>query len=85
MDIENNELLELALTKQELSLLRIKIAKSHRTQKDWAFIRELMQDKIVFTSEPINEEYRKRYSLEGMLYDGEQLLKLYPAEWTLVV
>ena len=74
MDIENNELLELALTKQELSLLRIKIAKSHRTQKDWAFIRKLMQDKIVFTSEPINEEYRKRYSLEGMLYDGDQLL-----------
>ena len=58
MDIENNELLELALTKQELSLLRIKIAKSHRTQKDWAFIRKLMQDKIVFTSASIGHQSR---------------------------
>jgi len=74
MDNENNELLELALTEQELSQLRIKIAKSHRTQKDWTFIRELLQDKIVFTSEPVNEEYRKRFSLEGMLFDGEYLL-----------
>ena len=38
MNIENGELLELALTQQEMAQLRIKIAKSHRTQKDWAFI-----------------------------------------------
>ncbi len=74
MDIENNELLELALTDQELAQLRIKIAKSHRTQKDWSFIRKLLQDKIVFTAEPVNEEYRKEFSLEGILFDGNYLL-----------
>ncbi len=74
MENENNELLELALTQQELAQLRIKIAKSHRTQKDWTYIRELLQDKIVFTAEPVKEEYRDRYSLKGMLYDGDYLL-----------
>ncbi len=74
MDIENNEFRELSLTEQELSQLRIKIAKSHRTQKDWMYIREMLRDKIVFTAEPIIEDYRKIYSLEGVLFDGNYLL-----------
>ena len=80
IDLENNKLLEFALTEQETGQLRIKIEKSYRTRKDRTFIWELMQDKIVLTVEPVNEEFRKRFSLEGMLCSGDYLIEcaLYP-------
>ncbi len=74
MDSDMNEQPLPALSEHELAQLRIKISKSHRTQKDWAFIRELLQNRMVFTAEPVNEPYRTQYSIEGTLFDGKTLL-----------
>ena len=63
-----------ALTKSEISQLRIKIEKSHRTEKDWMFIKNLLREKAVFTAEPIDEKYRAAYSVEGILKDSGYLL-----------
>lgn len=63
-----------ALTKSEISQLRIKIGKSHRTEKDWMFIKNLLREKVVFTAEPIDEKYRAAYSVEGILKDSGYLL-----------
>ena len=52
-----------ALTKSEISQLRIKIGKSHRTEKDWMFIKNLLREKVVFTAEPIDEKYRAAHSV----------------------
>ena len=41
------------LTDQEISQLRIKTGKGHRTQNDWTFISELLQDKFVYTAVPV--------------------------------
>lgn len=62
------------LTEREISLLRIKIGKSHRTEKDWAYIRELLRDKVVFTAEPMHENFKKMCSVEGILKDNRNLL-----------
>ncbi|MBQ3702036.1 MAG: hypothetical protein II885_04690 [Oscillospiraceae bacterium] len=63
-----------ALTKSEISQLRIKIGKSHRTEKDWTFIKNILREKAVFTAEPIDEKYRAAYSVEGILKDSGYLL-----------
>lgn len=63
-----------ALTKSEISQLRIKIGKNHRTEKDWAFIKNMLREKAVFTAEPMGEKYRAAHSVEGVLKDSGYLL-----------
>ena len=63
-----------ALTENEISQLRIKFGKGHRTEKDWTFIREMLREKAVFTAEPMDEKYRATYSVEGILKDSGYLL-----------
>lgn len=60
---------ENVLSDSELVQLNIKITKRHRTEKDWDFIRILLQDKRLYTIQPSDTEYRKRYCLEGVLKD----------------
>ena len=62
------------LTDQEISQLRIKTGKGHRTQNDWTFISELLQDKFVYTAVPVEDDYKRLFSVDGVLKDGGHLL-----------
>ena len=62
------------LTEQEVSQIRIKTGKSHRTQNDWTFISELLQNEYVYTAVPIEDNFQKLFSIEGVLKDGGHLL-----------
>lgn len=64
----------IALSKDEISKLRIKIGKSHRTEKDWTAIKALMEDRVVFTANPVDEKMSKEYCVEGVLKDDGALI-----------
>ena len=59
----------IALSKEEIYKLRIKIGKNHRTEKDWAIIKELFEDRVVFTANPLDEKKAKQCCVEGILKD----------------
>lgn len=64
---------ENVLTESEIAQLNIKITKSHRTDKDWDFIKMLLQDKRLYTLQPSDQEYMQQYCLEGVLKDNGAL------------
>ena len=64
----------IALSKEEISNLRIKIGKSHRTEKDWAVIKELFEDRVVFTANPADVKMAKKCCVEGVLKDEGALV-----------
>ena len=64
----------IALSKEEISKLKIKIGKSHRTEKDWTIIKELFEDRVVFTANPADEKMAKKYCVEGVLKDEGALV-----------
>lgn len=64
---------ENVLTESEIAQLNIKITKNHRTDKDWDFIKMLLQDKRLYTLQPSDQEYMQQYCLEGVLKDNGAL------------
>ena len=62
------------LTEEEISALRTKIGKSHHTQKDFDYLRELLWDKVFYTAQPKSKKMRLRYTVEGILSHGGVLL-----------
>lgn len=64
----------IALSKEEISKLRIKIGKSHRTEKDWAVIKELFEDRVVFTVIPADVKMAEECCIEGVLKDEGALV-----------
>ena len=48
----------IALSKEEIDVLKTKIGKKKRSEKDWTFIKELLADRVVFTANPIDEDMK---------------------------
>ena len=65
---------EHVLSESEIAQLEIKIQKSHRTEKDWDFVKNLLEDKRLYTLHPADPEYMDRYCLEGVLKDRGALV-----------
>ena len=64
----------IALSEEEIAKLKIKIGKKHRTEKDWAFIKELLEERAVFTANPMDEKIQKKCCVEGLLKDNGRLV-----------
>ena len=64
----------IALSEEEISKLRIKIGKSHRTEKDWTVIKELFEDRVVFTANPSDIKMAKECCVDGVLKDEGALV-----------
>ena len=62
------------LTPQEISRLRIKIGKGHRSDKDWDSMLDILAGKCVFTACPMDKLYEKLFSVEGILKDEGRLI-----------
>ena len=56
-----------ALSKEEIDVLKIKIGKKKRSEKDWTFIKELLADRVVFTANPIDKDMKACHCVEGVL------------------
>ena len=64
----------IALSKEEIDVLKIKIGKKKRSEKDWTFIKELLIDRVVFTANPMDEDRKACHCVEGVLKDGNALV-----------
>ena len=65
---------QVALTEQEISKIGIKLGKSHRNEKDWDYIKDMLSGKVLFTSCPMDHQFARECSVEGVLKDGGYLM-----------
>ena len=58
------------ISKQELSALKIKLVKRHRSQKDWNIINELLLNHDLIVPESLDEDYNIEMIHGAMCLDG---------------
>lgn len=63
-----------SLSPQEIRSIKSILNQPQRTQKDWDFIKSLLQTRSLFTVRPGDEMLRGRFTIDGVLYDQGVLL-----------
>lgn len=63
-----------SLSLQEIRSMKATLNQPQRTQKDWEFIKSLLQSRSLFTVRPEDETLRGRFTIDGVLYDQGVLL-----------
>ena len=75
MDIQEQTTTQIpTLSPQEIRSMKTKLNQPNRTQKDWDFIKSLLQSRSLFTVCPGDENLRSRFTIDGVLYDQGVLL-----------
>lgn len=65
---------EHVLSDSEIAQLRIKVNKAHRSEKDWAVVKDLLMHKRLYTLQPAEKERMKQFCVEGVLQDEGALM-----------
>lgn len=63
-----------SLSPQEIRSMKATLNQPQRTQKDWEFIKSLLQSRSLFTVRPEDETPRGRFTIDDVLYDQGVLL-----------
>lgn len=61
------------LTPEEIQFIKLKIGKAKRNHRDWDAIKEILENRIVYTARPENEDFRKAYSVDDVLKENGAL------------
>ncbi len=61
-------------TEDEAANLRLKVAKSHLSDKDWEYIYGLFEGRYVLTLMPTGKAEAKQFSFHGVLRDKDNLV-----------
>lgn len=62
------------LSDEEVSILKIKTGKNHRTEKDWNVIKDLLSEKSVITMNSMNKKLFRKTSIENIFTNQGFLL-----------
>ena len=57
------------LSDEEVATLKIKVGKSHRSEKDWDVIKKLITDKAVITMNSMDRKLYRKTSIENVFTD----------------